>query len=173
MDDQTHQFIVVGKISAAFGIKGWVKINSFTDPIDNILQLKPWYLQARQPHQHWNRVKVIAGRTHGKQIVAQLEGVNDRNQAELMRGLEIAVKRDQLPETQEDEYYWVDLEGLKVVTRDGVDLGVVDSLLATGANDVLVVKGERERLIPYVMKEFVLDVDLDAGKIVVDWDPDF
>jgi len=173
MDDQTHQFVVVGKISAAFGVKGWLKINSFTDPTDNILQLKPWYLQARQQDQQWSSIKVISGRAHGKQIVAQLEGVNDRNQAELMRGLEIAVKREQLPETQEDEYYWVDLEGLKVVTREGIELGVVDSLLATGANDVLVVKGERERLIPYVMKEYVLNVDLDAGKIIVDWDPDF
>ena len=173
MDDQTHQFVVVGKISSAFGVKGWLKINSFTDPVTNILQFKPWYLQTRQIHQPWKSVKVLAGRAHGKQVVVQLEGLNDRNQAELMRGLEIAVKRDQLPETQDDEFYWVDLEGLKVVNREGVELGVVDALMETGANDVLVVRGEKERLIPYVMDEYVLDVDLDAGTIIVDWDPDF
>ncbi|WP_455222843.1 ribosome maturation factor RimM [Kaarinaea lacus] len=173
MDDQTPQFVVVGKISSAFGVKGWLKINSFTEPVTNILQFKPWYLQTRQTHQPWKSVKVIEGRAHGKQVVVQLEGVNDRNQAELMRGLDIAVKRDQLPETHDNEFYWVDLEGLKVVNQEGIELGVVESLMETGANDVLVVRGEKERLIPYVMNEYILEVDLDAGTIIVDWDPDF
>ncbi len=91
----------------------------------------------------------------------------------MLRGLEIAITRDQLPEPEDDEYYWVDLEGLSVTNLDGITLGVVDSIMETGANDVLVVKGEKERLIPYVMDEFVHAIDLDAGTITVDWDPDF
>ncbi|KPJ93119.1 MAG: ribosome maturation factor RimM [Gammaproteobacteria bacterium SG8_15] len=173
MDDQTHQLIVVGQVSSAFGVKGWVKINSFTDPVTNILQFNPWYLRARQPEQSWKIVKVLNGRAHGKQVVVQLDGVNDRNQAELMRGIEIAIKRDQLPATEDNEFYWIDLEGLKVVNQEGIDLGVVESLMETGANDVLVVRGDKERLIPFVMDEYVLDVDLDKGTITVDWDPEF
>ncbi|WP_455366812.1 ribosome maturation factor RimM [Kaarinaea lacus] len=173
MDDQTHQFIVVGKITSAFGVKGWLKIHSFTDPITNILRFNPWYLQTREPDSSWNSIKVMNGRAHGKQVVVQLEGVNDRNQAELMRGLEIAVKREQLPDTENNEFYWIDLEGLKVINRDGKVLGVVKTLMETGANDVLVVQGDKERLIPFVMNEFVLNVDLDSGTITVDWDPDF
>jgi len=173
MDDQTHQLIVVGQVSSAFGVKGWLKINSFTDPVTNILQFNPWYLQVRQPEQSWKIVKVLNGRAHGKQVVVQLDGVNDRNQAELMRGIEIAIKRDQLPEIEDNEFYWIDLEGLKVVNREGVELGLVESLMETGANDVLVVRGDKERLIPFVMDEYVLDVDLDGGTIIVDWDPEF
>jgi len=90
-----------------------------------------------------------------------------------MRGIEIAIKRDQLPATEDNEFYWIDLEGLKVVNQEGIDLGVVESLMETGANDVLVVRGDKERLIPFVMDEYVLDVDLDKGTITVDWDPEF
>ncbi|WP_455200254.1 ribosome maturation factor RimM [Kaarinaea lacus] len=173
MDDPAHQFVVVGKVSSAYGIKGWLKINSFTDPITNILQYDPLYLQSRDSRQSWEAIRVSNGRAHGKQVVIQFEGVNDRNQAELLRGLEIAVTRDQLPEPEDDEYYWVDLEGLSVINLDGITLGVVDSVMETGANDVLVVKGDKERLIPYVMDEFIHAIDLDAGTITVDWDPDF
>ena len=173
MDEPTHQFVVVGKIASAYGIKGWLKINSFTDPLTNILQYDPLYLQTREARQSWKTVKVLNGREHGKQVVLQLEGINDRNQAELLRGLEIAITRDQLPETEADEYYWVDLEGLSVTNLDGVTLGTVDSIMETGANDVLVVKGDKERLIPYVLDEIVHTIDLDAGTITVDWDPDF
>lgn len=173
MDDQTHQFIVVGKVSAAFGVKGWLKIQSFTDPADNILHFKPWYLQTREHDHPWKIVKVLGGRAHGKQVVVQLEGIHDRNQAELIRGLDIAIKREQLPDTEGDGFYWIDLVGLKVTNRDGVLLGVVESILETGANDVLVVRGDKERLIPYVVEQFVLDIDLDAGSMTVDWDPEF
>ena len=173
MDDPDSQFVVVGKIASAYGIKGWVHVYSYTDPASNILQYQPWLLQSRDSKQPWNPVKVLSGRPHGKQIVVQLEGCFDRNQAEQLRGLEIAVSRDQFPDTENDEYYWIDLVGLAVVNLEGVKLGVVDSVMETGANDVLVVKGDRERLIPYVMDEFIRDIDLDAGTITVDWDADF
>lgn len=173
MDDPASQFVIVGKISSAYGIKGWVNIYSYTDPVTNILDYQPWYLSARQRGQEWRPVKIVNGRAHGKNVVAQIEGCNDRNQAELYRGLEIAIHRDQLPEPEENEHYWVDLVGLKVVNLQGQELGIVDSLMETGANDVLVVKGNKEHLIPYVQDEFIKQVDLENRCITVDWDPDF
>ena len=173
MEDPASQFVIVGKISSAYGVKGWVNVNSFTDPVTNILNYQPWYLSSRQQNQPWQPIKVVTGRPHKKNVVAQLEGCNDRNQAELYRGLEIAIHRDQLPEPDENEHYWVDLVGLKVLNLKGGELGVVDHLLETGANDVLVVKGNKEHLIPYVKDEFIKQVDLENGQITVDWDPDF
>ncbi len=173
MNDPASQYVVIGKISSAYGIKGWVNVHSFTDPVTNILDYQPWYLLPLKAGRKQEPVRIVSGRAHGKQVVAQIEGCNDRNQAELYRGLEIAVHRDQLPEPDKSEHYWIDLEGLSVVNREGIKLGVVDSLMETGANDVLVVKGDKEHLIPYVKDEFILDVDLENGRITVDWDPDF
>jgi len=173
MDEQNPQLVIVGKIASAYGIKGWVNVASFTDPITNILQYQPWYLQSKHQSHSLEPVRIVQGRVHGKQIVAQLEGYSDRNQAELLRGLDIAVARNQLPAPKQGEYYWQDLIGLRVVNVDGAELGVVESLMETGANDVLVVTGDKQRLIPYVTNEFIREVDLQYGKIVVDWDPDF
>ncbi|WP_455376036.1 ribosome maturation factor RimM [Kaarinaea lacus] len=173
MDDPASQYVIVGKISSAYGIKGWINVYSFTDPVTNILNYQPWYLSPQKTSKSWEPVRVVAGRAHGKHVVAQIEGCNDRNKAELYRGLEIAVHRDQLPEPSANEYYWIDLVGLNVVNLAGVELGIVDSLLETGANDVLVVKGKKEHLIPYVKGEFIHDVDLENRRITVDWDPDF
>ena len=115
----------------------------------------------------------VRGRETAKGVVASLPGVDDRDAAEALRGTEILVPRTALPPPGADEYYWVDLEGLRVVTLEGVELGTVSHLLATGANDVLVVKGDRERMLPFVQPQFVTAVDFDAGTITVDWDPDF
>ncbi|MGD8567164.1 MAG: ribosome maturation factor RimM [Gammaproteobacteria bacterium] len=173
MEETDSQFVVVGKITSAYGVKGWVKVFSYTDPVSNILQYTPWYLPDSPKHNGWRRCELVNGRLHGKQLVAQLEGVNDRNQAELLRGTDIAVPRSQLPEPEEGEYYWLDLKGLRVVNTHGVELGVVDDMMETGANDVLVVKGDRQRLIPYVMDEIVKDVNLAGGVLTVDWEPDY
>ena len=173
MVDSASQFVVVGKITSAYGIKGWVNVHSFTDPVTNILDYQPWYLLPQKAGKNHEPVRVVSGRAHGKQVVAQIEGCTDRNQAELYRGLEIAIHRDQLPEPDESEHYWIDLVGLSVVNLEGVELGVVDSLLETGANDVLVVKGKKEHLIPYVKDIFIRDVDSENRRITVDWDPDF
>jgi 16S rRNA processing protein RimM len=113
------------------------------------------------------------GRAQGKGVVARLDGVDDRDAATALVGTEIWVPRDALPKPRQGEYYWADLEGLAVRTVDGVDLGRVSHLFATGANDVMVVQGGRERLIPFVPGRQVVKVDLDAGLIEVDWDPDF
>lgn len=173
MNNPASQRVVVGKITSAYGIKGWVNIHSYTDPITNILKYQPWFLSGRKKGELGKTVRIVNGRAQGKHVVAQLEGCDDRNQAETYRGLEIAVDRDQLPEPQENEHYWIDLIGLEVVNLGGVKLGVVDSLMETGANDVLVVQGEKEHLIPFVEKEFIHDIDLENRKITVDWEADF
>ena len=118
-------------------------------------------------------LEVCDTRRHGKAVIARLGGYEDRDTARELVGAEIAVRRDQLAEITEGEYYWADLVGLKVVTVSGKDLGIVNHLIETGANDVLVVVGERERLIPFIRDEVVVAVDLDRGEIRVDWDPEF
>lgn len=166
-----QRFVTLGRISGAHGIQGWVKVHSDTSPRENIVRYSPWELHW--PGRHEQR-KVKAGRCQGKAVVAKLEGCNDRDAAEALVGAEIAIPRSLLPETTvAGEYYWADLEGLSVRTVDGVDLGHIEQLFETGANDVIVVQGERERLVPYIWEQVVRDVDLEAGVMLVDWDPDF
>jgi 16S rRNA processing protein RimM len=162
--------INVGKISGVFGIKGWLKIFSYTEPRDNILSYKLWLLKKDN---QVKTIKVINGRLQGKSVVAQLDGIDSREQAELLVGHQIDITRQQLPKPEQDEYYWTDLLGLDVENTDSVHLGKVDSLFETGANDVLIVIGERERAIPFVIGQTVKSVDLESRKIVVDWDADF
>lgn len=168
MNDE--QYITVGKIAGVFGVKGWVKVFSYTEPRENILNYPSWLLRKGVAQK---TVKVIAGQPQGKSVVASLTDINDRDKAAELNGWTILIDRTQLPPTAEGEYYWADLVGLKVMTTLGVELGTVDHLLATGANDVLVVAGERERLIPFLRDQTVISVDLDHGEMVVDWDPEF
>lgn len=170
MTANEQEFIVVGKIASPFGIKGWVKVFSYTDPEDNILQYKPWFIYQDG---QWRSVAVSEGRIHGKALVAHIESVDDRNSAEYLKGCDIAIRRQQLPPTPPGEYYWIDLIGLRVINQHGIELGVVDHMLETGANDVLVIKGDKERLVPFVMNEFIKSVDLNERTMHVDWDVDF
>lgn len=168
----SEEFIPVGKISGAFGVKGWVKVYSFTEPRANILEYSPLFL-SRQGE--WIEIKVSGGHLQGKGLVMGIANVTDRDQVQPLIGAELAIKKDQLEPTEEDEFYWADLMGLSVENLDGDLLGQVDHLLETGANDVLVVKAKEgtERLIPFVMDEIVKLVDLDNKLIRVDWDKDF
>jgi 16S rRNA processing protein RimM len=151
-------------------VKGWVRVFSYTEPRENIVNYQPWYLQVGGG---WQPRQVAEGRRHGKGVTVRLDGCEDRDQALTLLNCEIGVRRDQLPDTAPGEYYWQDLVGLAVVNLQGETLGRVDHLLETGANDVLVVAGERERLIPFVLQRIVRQVDLQAGVIQVDWDRDF
>jgi 16S rRNA processing protein RimM len=162
--------IVIGKVGGPFGVKGWVKLLSHTEPRDKIVDYRPWQLKLADGWREW---KLIEGHAHGKGVIARLEGVTDRDQAMAFMGAEIAVWRDQLGATRPGQYYWADLVGLDVQLAGGRSLGKVSGLMATGANDVLVVKGERERLIPFINGQVIKGVDLGAGVITVDWDPDF
>lgn len=166
-------YITVGRIGAPYGVRGWVKVQSFTESIENLLEYEPWYLRKTGNGEAWEEVPVEEAKVHGKGIIAKFTGCDDRDAAAGLRGQEIAIRRDQLPEPEEGEYYWVDLVGLEVQTLDGVPLGKVDHMQETGANDVMVIKGERERLIPFVMEHIVHEVDIEGGVIRVDWDPEF
>lgn len=162
--------ICIGQVGGIFGVKGWVKVRSHTSPITNILDYHPWQLETRGG---WVEVTIEEGREHGKGIVARLPGCTGREDASRFVGSGISVSREQLPETEEDEYYWTDLIGLQVNTVDGVNLGHVARLIETGSNDVLVVKGDHERLVPLLWDSVVTRVETQEGYIVVDWDPEF
>ncbi len=170
MGDNADEPVLLGRVSGLYGVRGWVKVYSFTDPRDSILGYSPWLVREAG---EWREREVTAGRAQGKGLVAALAGVEDRDQARLLLGADIAVRPAQLPALAEGEYYWRELIGLRVTTTQGVDLGVVQGLLETGSNDVLVVRGERERLLPYLPGRVVTAVDLESATLTVDWDPDF
>ncbi|WP_435102541.1 ribosome maturation factor RimM [Arhodomonas sp. AD133] len=167
---QAGTLIVLGEIVGVHGVQGWVKVYSWTRPAENILEFPEWLLA--QPSGDWPPVQVTGGRRQGKGLIARLAGISDRDSARTLIGRQVAVTRDKLPPAEPGEYYWADLVGLRVGNLEGIDLGTVDHLIETGAHDVLVVAGERERLIPFVPDVYVLDVDFDAGRMQVDWDPD-
>jgi 16S rRNA processing protein RimM len=162
--------VTLGRISGVFGVKGWVKVHSYTEPRDNIVRFAVWTLRQRGVE---SAVEIEDGRGHGGNVVAKLRGVDDRDRARALIGAEVYVDRSALPECEPGEYYWTDLEGLEVRTPGGAPLGVVDHLIATGSNDVIVLAGPEARMIPFVVGEVIRDVDLDAGVIVADWSPDF
>lgn len=170
MNDPTRR-ILVGRIHGAFGVRGEVKLESLTEPAGNLLRYQPWILRDAL-----GRERDIVGaraRSSGKGLIGTLPGVDDRDIAEALRGAELYVPRSALPPPREGEFYWIDLEGMRVENLEGVPFGVVDRVFPNGANDVLVAKGDRERMIPWVRPDFVRELDFDAGRIVVDWDADF
>lgn len=159
----------MGRVSGVYGVRGWVRVHSFTEPRENILAYSPWRLRSGEAQM---TARVRAGRGHGQGVIAALDIADDRDQAGALVGAEIRVARTQLPPPEPGRYYRVDLLGLRVVSARGETLGHVEHLLETGANDVMVVRGERERLVPFI-DSVVLEVSLDAGLIRVDWDPEF
>jgi len=162
--------ILLGRVAGVFGVRGELKVVSWTEPRAALFRYQPWILRVGAAERE---VAGARGRETAKGIVATFPGVDTRDDAEALVGAEIWVPRDRLPPPAPGEYYWVDLEGLAVQTVDGVPLGTVSHLFDTGANPVMVVAGDRERLIPFLTDRFVTAVDFDAGRIVVDWDPDF
>lgn len=170
----------VGRITAVYGVKGWVKVHSYTDPQENLFEYHPWFLKTKHGVK---KIEVDDARPHGDAFVAHIVGIDDRDLAAQYTAADIAIERELLPDLEAGEYYWSQLEGLVVFTQfEGGGrqrLGVISKIMETGANDVLVVAADaesidkRERLIPYVPEQFVLSVDLEAGEILVDWDPEF
>jgi 16S rRNA processing protein RimM len=161
--------VVMGRVVAPFAVKGWIRVQPFTQLPASLLDYRTWWLGREGA---WTPGAVEEGAVHGKSVVAKLAGCEEREAAAAMQGLEVAVPRSQLPQSQPGEYYWSDLLGLAVRNLQNQALGRVEGLLETGANQVLVVRGDRERLIPFVAA-FVVTVDLAQGEIVVDWELDF
>lgn len=162
--------VLVGRIAAAHGVKGWLRVRSYTEPAENILRYSPWLLSLGESQQQYH---VLGGRQHGRGVLAHLQGVNDRNAAQMLSGAEVRVARTAFAVPGKDCHYWADLLGMRVVNRAGDALGVVDELMRTGANDVMVLIGDRRRLVPYLPGRTIMNVDLEQGVITVDWERDF
>ncbi|MGO4894050.1 ribosome maturation factor RimM [Flavobacterium sp. W21_SRS_FM6] len=169
--------LVVGKIGAPYGVKGWVKITTYTHEQDGVFAYSPWLLGQGQELKEY---VVDQWRTHNKGLVAKLVGVETRDDAESIKNLEISIKAQQLPQLADDDFYWRELVGMQVVTEQGYSLGVVKELFETGANDVMLIKanlndafGQKERMVPYLLDQVVKQVDREVKTIKVDWDPAF
>lgn len=169
MDQHDDDVICVGHVLGAQGIKGWIRVFSNTSPRENIVSYSPWLVEQGD---ELKAVKV-KGRLQGKNVIAKLEGVDDRTRAESLIGCRLFIDPRQLPGLEAGEYYWSDLIGLEVETLEAEPLGVVTAMMETGADDVMVLKGDRERLIPFVMDEIVREVDLGKRRLVVDWSPEY
>lgn len=159
----------MGRVTAAHGVRGWIRVRAFTESAAGLGDYPRWWLGGEGAWVAWN-VEAVEAHRHG--LLAKLRGCDDRDAATALAKVEIAVPRALFPRTADDEFYWDDLIGLAVSNGAGEALGTVTSLMETGANDVLVVRGERERLIPFVAP-VVLEVDLAGAKLKVDWAADY
>jgi 16S rRNA processing protein RimM len=172
----TH--VVMGRIGAAYGLKGWVKLFSFSDPPENLLEHRKFFIVGNKSEETLQEIEIDQARPQGQGFVGHIKGCDEREQTRNYTGKELLLPKQCLPALEEG-YYWYELEGLRVVNRAGEELGKVHHLLATGANDVLVVHStatsidEQERLLPYVWEQVILAIDLDAGVIQVDWEKDY
>ena len=161
------KYIIIGKIGAPHGIRGWLKIQSYTENKDQIFSYQPWYLFQQDIEQ----VCIVEQtRLQHDTLFAKLKGIETPEAARLLTGKEIAIPREQLPTLKQNEYYWNDLIGLTVINQDGQPYGKVIYLMATGSNDVLVIKNTKEHAIPFIWDEVILSVDLIKKEIRVKWD---
>lgn len=167
--DKASSYVAVGKIASPYGIQGWIKVRSYTEITEDILSYTPWFLS--DPHETWREVRLKQGKKHGQGLIVKLVGIHTPEEARLLSGKTIAIIRSQLPPLKKNSYYWSDLEGLTVINKEGKVLGQVIYLMATGSNDVLVVKGDKEFAVPYRVNSVILNVDLEKRNIQVDWEP--
>ncbi|WP_417436923.1 ribosome maturation factor RimM [Idiomarina abyssalis] len=173
---QQSEQIVVGRLGAVYGVKGWLKVQSFTDDPESIFEYSPWLLSQKTERE----MKVVEWRRHNNGLIARLEGISDRDEAARLTGADICITADELPALADDEFYWRDLIGMRVVNTQGYDMGVVEQIMPTASNDVLVVKansndgfGKSERLIPFIQSEYVTEVNKEEKRIQVEWPSDF
>jgi len=176
MQNDETQHVVLGRLTSPHGVKGWLKVYSYTSPAQGIFDYPVWVLSMQGQRQSR---RLLDARPQGKSLVVRLEGIDTRELAEQWAGAEVSIEKTALPELDSGEYYWHQLEELEVKTCDGVKLGRVDHLFETGANDVLVVKpsegslDDRERLLPFLPDDVIVQVDLAGRFMIVDWDPAF
>lgn len=160
--------ILVGKINGFYSFNGWVKIFSYTNPKENILSYQPWWYFLDNKEQ---KIQIVSGRKQGKTIIAQIKDIDSKDKAQKFLDVDLYVDKEVLPKLQ-NEVYWHELEGMQVVNLDGIELGIVANMFSTSANDVIVIEGDKELLIPYI-KPFLVSVDREKRIIIVDWDKDF
>ncbi|PSW69902.1 ribosome maturation factor RimM [Photobacterium sp. GB-50] len=177
MSNKNQDHIIVGKLGATYGIKGWLKVFSYTEQSESIFSYIPWLIKVKG---EWKEIHVESWKRHGQGLVAKLEGMDIREDAQVFTNAEVAVLAEQLPALSDEEFYWRELFGMSVFTTEGYDLGKVTDILETGSNDVLVVKanlkdafGQKERLIPFLDEQVIKLIDRTAQRIEVDWDPEF
>ena len=173
--------VEVGRILDAWGIKGWFKIQPHSASPEALFSSKRWFLQPTErgprPFEGTVLLRIVQAKEHSDSVVASAEDIPDRNTAERLKGSRIFISRSSFPTPSPDEFYWVDLMGLQVINREGVELGTVTDLMATGPNTVLVLQWQaqeqtHERMIPFV-NAYIDSVDLKARRILVDWQPDY
>ncbi len=161
--------VLVGKVSGCFGVKGWLKIFSYCDPRENITTYKSWIVDGKV-------FDSVESKRNGKLIVAKLKGIDDKDTAMTLIGQSVEIRLDQLEQLRSDQFYWRDLVGLEVTNTKGIAFGKITNLLETGANDVIIIKGERERLVPYITDidngRTVIEVDIEKKTMVVEWHED-
>ncbi|MCK7459936.1 ribosome maturation factor RimM [Idiomarina aminovorans] len=173
---QQSEKIVVGRIGAVYGVKGWLKVQSFTDDPESIFEYSPWLLSQKTERE----LEVVEWRHHNNGLIVRLEGISDRDEAARLTGADICITADELPALADDEFYWRDLIGMRVVNTNGYDMGVVEQIMPTASNDVLVVKansndgfGKSERLIPFIQSENITEINKEEKRIQVEWPSDF
>lgn len=169
--------MVVGKLGATYGIRGWLKVFSYTENAESIFSYAPWFIKVRD---QWQECLIEDWKRHGQGFVVKLSSLNLREDAQALTNAEIAINSNVLPSLPEEEFYWRELFGMEVVTTKGYNLGKVTDIMETGSNDVLVVKanpkdafGQKERLVPFLDEHVIKSIDRDAQRIEVDWDPGF
>lgn len=161
--------ITIGRFGRVYGIKGWISVISYTEPKENILTYSSWMIAINGKYQF---IEIENSKIQQKNILVKIKNIDDREIVKTYTNLEIVTESSKLPQLPKGEYYWKDLKNLTVITKNGTKLGKVDHLLATGANDVLVVKNDKERLIPYI-DDVIINIDIDKQTITVDWDAKF
>lgn len=163
-------WVVIGRFGRPHGIKGFVTVHSFTDPRDNILNYTDWHVFLNNA---WQPVKLLCVESQNKAIIAQIDGYPERELVSRLTNAEIAIQKEQLAELEPGEYYWHQLVGMSVINQKGESFGTVIEVMPTGANDVLIVQGEKRYLIPYLPGQFIIEINSSKQVITVDWDVDF
>lgn len=168
MKNVDSAYIIIGKFGSTYGVHGWIKVRPYTEFGENLLDYHPWYIQ--QKNDVWTPIEIESSKVYGDGIIAKIAEINTPEKARLLTGVSIAIPRSKLPELNKGEYYWTDLVGLTVINQHNEILGKVIYLMETGSNDVLVIKGEKEHAIPYLMGSVITSIDLQNQEIHVNWE---
>lgn len=165
-----EKYIVIGRIGSTYGVKGWLKLQSFTESQSDIFDYQPWYFNTKG---QWTVFDCDDTKASAERLLIHVKGYDSPELAKQLTGIELATTRSQLPKLPEGEFYWHDLIGLDVYTTEQVLLGSVVNIISNAAHPLLEIKGEKQHLVPLLFDKFILEVDLSKNKVIADWDPEF